>query len=135
MFWRAGLENVYEMHGNLLYLQCFECQAIFKKPAGFMFDLDHERLESRTIPKCEVCWRRARPNILLWNDSTFVFDRVHQQKEKFEKFVWDQFFFDRKVVIIEVGAGTEYQAMRVESEKLLFKFGHTLAKMIRINPV
>ena len=49
--------------------------------------------------------------------------------------MWDQFFFDRKVVIIEVGAGTEYQAMRVESEKLLFKFGPTLAKMIRINPV
>jgi len=49
--------------------------------------------------------------------------------------VWDLFFFDKKLVVIEVGAGTEYQAMRVEGEKLLFKFGPKLSKMIRINPV
>ena len=35
---------------------------------------------------------------------------------------------------MEIGAGTEYQAMRCEGEKIADKFGPKLAKLIRINP-
>ncbi len=41
---------------------------------------------------------------------------------------------EKPVVILEIGAGTEYQALRYESECIAHKFGKDKAKLIRINP-
>jgi len=57
------------------------------------------------------------------------------QKAKHAEFIWDHYFYDKKVVIIEIGAGTKYQAIRCISEDTLDKFGPKRSKLVRINPV
>lgn len=49
-----------------------------------------------------------RPNILLWDDLTYLRDRNIQQKHLFDEFIWDQYFHFKKILIIEIGAGTQY---------------------------
>lgn len=54
-------------------------------------------------------------------------------KERYEKFIWDTVYSDKKVTILEIGAGVEYQAIRVLAEKLLDRLGEDKAKLVRIN--
>ncbi len=63
---------------------------------------------SKIMPKCKECDRVVRPNVLLWNDSTFVFTEVDAGKERLKNFIWDCFYEDKKVAIIEIGAGHTY---------------------------
>lgn len=76
MFQKANFpENkLVELHGNIFNLQCYDCYEIFEKK-DLHFDLDHKTCESKTIPKCETCWRKARPNILLFDDPYYIFER------------------------------------------------------------
>ena len=79
MWIKTGVDpiHIYEMHGNIYHLQCYQCQTItFKK--GLTFNLNHSTKESLTIPQCDHCGSNLRPNILLWNDMTFITDRCHQ---------------------------------------------------------
>ncbi len=91
-------------------------------------------MESNTIPQCDICQRNLRPNILLWNDLTYIPDRSNSQKTLYQEFIWDQYYWNRKILIIEIGAGIQYQAIRCISEDLLDKFGPKAAKLVRINP-
>eukprot|EP00347_Sterkiella_histriomuscorum_P023252 403335367 len=137
MYTKAGFPQgkIFELHGNIFKLQCFDCQLIYNAPENLNFELDHENFESKTLPCCPKCNKLTRPNILLWNDSTFVWERQFAQKDKFNQFVWNCLFQDKRILVLEVGAGTEYQAMRVEGEQLAQRFGSELgASVIRINP-
>ena len=59
---------------------------------------------------------------------------LKEQKARFDSFAWDKYFTEKKVVVLEVGAGVEYAALRMESEKLAHKFGSKSSKLIRLNP-
>ena len=47
-----------------------------------MFKLDHAHMISENLPECKECSRIVRPNVLLWNDSTFVFTEVDEEKQR-----------------------------------------------------
>ena len=49
--------------------------------------------------------------------------------------MWNLFFKQKSILILEIGAGTSYQAIRCISEELLDKFGPKKAKLVRINPL
>lgn len=76
---KAGFneKKIFEIHGNIFHLQCYECQTIFNNDT-LDFKLDHDKLESHTFPTCECCQRMMRPNILLWNDNYFVQDSYNE---------------------------------------------------------
>ena len=61
-------------------------------------------------------------------------DVYKKQKECFDAFVWDCYYNERKVVVLEVGAGVEYAALRMESEKVAHKFGPKNSSLVRLNP-
>ena len=52
----------------------------------------------------------------------------------YKDFEWDAYYRNTRVTLIEIGAGTNYQALRCISEDTLDKFGGSKAKLIRINP-
>ena len=47
-----------------------------------------------------------RPHVLLFNDPYYMFDKYYQSYELFDKFIWDKIYLDKKVTILEIGAGT-----------------------------
>jgi hypothetical protein len=63
-----------------------------------------------------------------------VHERYKSQKAQYKEFEWDNYYRDKNVAIVEIGAGTQYQAIRCISEDILDKFGPKKAKLVRINP-
>jgi hypothetical protein len=49
-----------------------------------------------------------RPNILLWNDLTYIPDRNNAQKALYKEYIWDLFYKEKKILILEIGAGISY---------------------------
>jgi NAD-dependent SIR2 family protein deacetylase len=89
-----------------------------------------DKLEAQSLPRCKNCKELARPNILMFGDGEFINDRVDEQNKRFHK--WRFQNKDKKIVIIEVGAGSAIPTIRNFGDKLSsFEKDVTL---IRINP-
>jgi len=131
-FQRAGFndDHIVECHGSIHYLQCTDpcCEAIW--PAEEV-DLDIDETTFRAMPPlplCPHCGALARPNILMFHDGQWLWNRTQAQQERFRE--WIEKLSDKELVIIECGAGTAVPSVRNLSEKLA-RYGATL---IRINP-
>ena len=131
-FQREGFHDnhIVECHGSIHYLQCTEpcCETIW--PAEEV-DLDIDETTFRAMPPlplCPHCGALARPNILMFHDGQWLWNRTQAQQERFGE--WVEKLSDKELVIIECGAGTTVPSVRNLSEKLA-RYGATL---IRINP-
>lgn len=111
-FQRAGFpdDRVWEMHGSIHQLQCLEPCVLDLWPAWSVEpDIDASACRYRgEVPKCRACGGVARPNILMFNDWSWVSDRADSQERRFERFA------ERAVrpVVIEIGAGTGIPSLR-----------------------
>jgi len=66
LHFRAGSQNVYELHGNIFKSHCFSC--------GASYDIDFEIGESiDTIPNCPRCNGLIRPSV-VWFGESLPFD-------------------------------------------------------------
>lgn len=124
LFARAGFPepSIYEAHGSSAYSQCLgRCGA---------------QVFPTTDPVigpavCDTCGGPARPNTLLFGDQRF---RDHRRAAQ-----WDRLsrWFDHieehatRVVVLEIGAGTDIPIIRVRTEALAISNQWPL---IRINP-
>lgn len=131
-FQRAGFadEQVYECHGSLQFLQCAEpcCEEIW--PAGDLeIVIDEETfLAEEPLPVCPRCENLARPNVLMFYDGKWLWNRSETQHRRFDK--WVASLENANLVIIEIGAGTAVPSVRNMSDKL-----HSIgADLVRINP-
>lgn len=130
-FQKAGFEEnkIIERHGSINY---FQCTGACKKEiwlADVNFNIDMDSFRSKTIPICHKCKAVARPNILMFNDFNWTTRRVNAQEQKYNK--WLKQNRNKKMVIIELGAGLTIPTVRYEGEKV----ARTLrAALIRINP-
>jgi NAD-dependent SIR2 family protein deacetylase len=132
-FQKAGFDenNIYEIHGSIHYLQCSEhsCKSgIWENNEDIEVDMD--KFEAIDIPICKECGDIARPNILMFWDGGFKHHRGSEQKKRYSK--WLRENRDKKIAIIEVGAGINIPTVRQEGKHLSFNFPD--AKLIRINP-
>ena len=60
------------------------------------------------LPVCPRCGGTARPNILMFGDGDWLDTRVHEQQARLEQWLGNV----KKLVIIEVGAGTHIPTVR-----------------------
>lgn len=131
MFQKAGFaENqILEIHGSGAYQQCtLPCREKIweNKP---QFDPESHQLGTDDLPHCPYCGALARPNVLIFQDSTFVRKRLIEQKAAYDNFLEQH--KGRNTLIIEIGVGVKIKTIRRFSEKF---FQQKNARVLRINP-
>ncbi len=130
-FQKAGFkeEQILEVHGSIHHLQCTIpcCQKIW--PNKEIINIDETTMRALTIPLCPHCHQVARPNILMFGDYSWLYQRTGLQEEQFERFMQK----NRKgpLVVIEMGAGTAIPTIRHLSEQT---GRQPTCTVIRINP-
>ena len=129
-FQAAGFDaqKIVECHGSLFQLQCSTpCHQSTWTAAGFQPQVDMAQCRlSNALPQCPHCGETARPNILLFNDHSWV-NKAEEATRQFESWLpWLQ-----KPVVIELGAGTHVPSIRNLSARLA---QHHHCPLIRINP-
>jgi len=130
-FQKAGWDpdRVHEVHGSIHHLQCTApCDdEIWECTEDVPVDLDTMRAER--IPACRHCRRVARPNILMFGDGAWLPHRSAVQGRRFQAFLDEH--GERRVVVLEIGAGTAVATIRWLSDRLGRLPG---ALVIRVNP-
>ena len=134
-FQKAGFDKnkIYEIHGRLYKFQCIAgcCQPFV--PEIDEFQVDPETLTMKSdLPKCPHCGSLARPNILMFNDYEFQSKETLEQAKRFDEFMHQYDKGDKKIVIIEIGAGTAIPSIRIIGEHIHENVKK--ATLIRINP-
>ncbi|WP_129126422.1 SIR2 family NAD-dependent protein deacylase [Geomonas oryzae] len=130
-FQKAGFaeENILEFHGSIHHLQCTRpcSERIWDNREAFR--IDAATMRSDHVPLCPRCGSAARPNILMFGDYAWVEERTRRQQERFRQFLSRQ--SGRRIVVVELGAGTAIPTVRAASERIGALSG---ARVIRINP-
>ncbi len=130
-FQKAGFDpaRVSEVHGSIHHLQCTTpcSQEIWENREEVPVDL--ATMRARRMPRCPRCRGVARPNILMFGDWGWLPARSHAQDRRFEAFV--DALGDRRLVVVELGAGTAVPTIRHASERLGALPGATV---VRVNP-
>jgi NAD-dependent SIR2 family protein deacetylase len=131
-FQKAGYdeERMYEVHGSIHWLQCqARCNdKIWQNNAVFQIDETTMRA-GEPLPLCIVCSKVCRPNILMFGDWSWLQDRMRIQNLAFDRFLKNN--SDRRIAVIEMGAGKAIPTIRGISERIGRK---KHATVIRINP-
>ena len=130
-FQKAGFgeDTILEVHGSIHHLQCLSpcSDAIWDNREEIPVEFDTMRAQQ--IPKCISCGGVARPNILMFNDFSWLSGRTRSQERRYDEFLADH--RDARLVVLEMGAGTAIPTIRYMGERLAGRNGATL---IRINP-
>lgn len=130
-FQKAGFagDAVLEVHGTIHHLQCLTpCRdAIW--PNDESVPVDPGTMRAQRIPRCSRCGGVARPNILMFGDWSWISDRTREQEARLDRFLGEA--AGKKVVVVEMGAGSDISTIRGMSERLGRSQGVTV---IRINP-
>ena len=131
-FQKAGYdeERIYEVHGSIHWLQCqAHCsENIWRNDE--IFNIDETAMRALDpLPRCGVCGKVCRPNILMFGDSSWLHDRTLKQNQAFDRFLKNN--SSRRIAVIELGAGSAIPTIRMTSERIGLKKNATV---IRINP-
>jgi len=117
-FQKAGFpeDQILEVHGSIHHLQCtIPCNNNIW-PNNGEFKIDESTMRSINVPKCPECQRVARPNILMFGDYSWLAKRSSIQEESFDEFLQDN--NNKRMVVIEIGAGSSIPTIRHLSEQL-----------------
>jgi len=129
-FQKAGFDEraVLEVHGSIHHLQCIEpcCHDIWPNELDFV--IDFSTMRAHRSAACPNCGGVARPNILMFGDYSWLSDRTSAQEDRFRRFLTG--LSGKKLVVIELGAGTAIPTIRHLSEDLGRQAG---VDVIRIN--
>lgn len=130
-FQKAGFapERVLEVHGSIHHLQCTTPCSGEIWPNEERHDVDEATMRSRQVPRCPRCGAVARPNILMFGDSAWLDGRTGAQRDRFEVFLAEA--GGRRLLVVELGAGTAIPTIRMTSEALGRRAG---AHVLRLNP-
>ena len=132
-FQKAGFaeSNLHECHGSIHYLQCLNgCDAVWSAE-HFLPDVDAAGCQIRNdMPLCMRCGALARPNILMFEDRSWLDARSDMQQQAQQRWL-AQLRRNSKVVLVEIGAGKAIPSVRYFSQCMSELYG---ARIIRINP-
>lgn len=125
-FQKAGFnsDHIYECHGSIHHLQCLDaCTPIIWSADELEPEIDAQDCQwLGQLPQCPQCGGLARPNILMFNDMSWLSHQYDQQAKGLKAFLKDH----QRPVVIEMGAGTAIPTVRYFSEQFA-------PSLIRIN--
>ena len=117
-FQKAGFseQHILEVHGSIHHLQCTTpcTRRIWENRE--QLEIDHSSMRATSAPQCPDCHQVARPNILMFGDYSWLHQRTAAQEERFDSFLKTN--RKRKLVVIEMGAGSAIPTIRNLSEQL-----------------
>ncbi len=130
-FQKAGFsdQQILEVHGSIHHLQCTTPCTHDIWPNDEHLDIDLATMRSKQIPRCPACKAAARPNILMFGDYSWLHQRTGRQESTFHSYLSRN--QTKKMVVIEIGAGSAIPTIRHLSENLGRRQQCTV---IRINP-
>ena len=134
-FQKAGFsqDKIVEVHGSIHHFQCCEnCKKDIWEADKEAIEIDMDKFEALDIPQCKYCGDIARPNILMFGDWSWNENRTSNQENRFNTWLKLIQTDNKKLAIIEIGAGTAIPTIRQEGEHLAKSFSN--CKLIRINP-
>ena len=134
-FQKAGFnqDKIVEVHGSIHHFQCSEnCQQNIWDADKEHIEVDMDKFEAIDIPLCKDCGDIARPNILMFGDWNWNEKRTTEQKYRFYSWLKSIRENNKKLAIIEIGAGTAIPTIRQKGECLAKEYEY--ARLIRINP-
>jgi len=137
---KSGLfkqNEVFEIHGTTEKWQCgYKCtDKVWDLPEDYGFEVDFDTMRcSQDPPKCPECGRPARPWVLMFGDGYWAdipeFSRRYAAWQRSMITVAKE--RNLKVVVLEVGAGTNVPSVRANSEEVCTKLPENCT-IIRIN--
>lgn len=134
-FCRAGYDSqlVDECHGSINALQCsIPCSERIWSAREIDLEIDEKTLEvTSELPTCDYCGAVARPNILMFGDTAWIGSIRTAQERRYRTWLQNIETHHRRLVVVEIGAGTAVPTVRRQSEYAAGRYGGTL---IRINP-
>jgi len=133
-FQKAGFEEerVMECHGSIHHLQCIDnCQGATWSAEGTDITIDEDFQAVGDLPHCPWCGRLARPNILMFGDYGWDYQRTDDQRKRLTTWLNHLASKGSKLAIIELGAGTAIPTVRSSAQRTAKEFNTPL---IRINP-
>ena len=132
-FQRAGFTDdaVLECHGSIHHLQCTTpCSEGIRSADDLDIRVDEKSFRAvGPLPECPACGSLARPNVLMFNDWSWVPHRCSAQEARFQQ--WISATAGTRLAVVELGAGTAVPTVRITSERLA---GRSTSTLIRINP-
>lgn len=134
-FQKAGFDadRIVECHGSIHHLQCAGgCSNSIWGADDENVTVDDTVFRALPpLPRCRHCGGLARPNILMFDDISWLAHRSNAQQTRFMR--WRQALQQKsaRLAVIELGAGTAVPTVRYTSESVAQKLSGTL---IRINP-
>ncbi len=132
-FQKAGFSNnrIIEIHGSIHYMQCSaNCSQKVFNSSKYKIEVDHYTMKAISpLPLCPKCNALARPNILMFGD--WEWDSSRQTIQSNNYMDWLSGLHEKKVVIIECGAGTAIPSVRSQSEQIAGRLGNCI--IIRVN--
>jgi NAD-dependent SIR2 family protein deacetylase len=131
-FQKAGFahERIHECHGSLHFLQCAAgCSLDIWPAAAAAVGVDETNMRAEPpLPQCPRCGGLARPNVLMFGDWGWQPKRSREQARRLRD--WLDALGEKKLAVVECGAGTAVPSVRRFSEQLLARPG---TRLVRIN--
>jgi len=134
-FQKAGFDEdkIIEVHGSIKHFQCIKnCTQEIWDANEEAIKINMDEFKAIDIPQCKNCAGIARPNILMFGDWEWNGNRTREQKKKFSTWIKSIESDNKKLAIIEIGAGTVIPTIRYKGEDIVKN--STDCKLIRINP-
>jgi NAD-dependent SIR2 family protein deacetylase len=133
-FQMAGFEaaQVEECHGSLHELQCVvPCtESVWSADALHPVVDPVSFRQLNPLPRCPHCGRLARPNVLMFNDYHFVYERTEGHRKRRHQWLTHVADSHARLLVIELGAGTTVVSVRHFSHLMARDYG---ANLVRIN--
>jgi NAD-dependent SIR2 family protein deacetylase len=133
-FQKAGFDQgvMHECHGSIHHLQCLnDCNSGVWIADQFTPEVDDGNcLLLNSPPVCPKCGGMARPNVLMFNDWNWASERSEVQRRREDRWL-ESSPDNRRVVVVEIGAGTAIPSVRHFSQRIVYELG---GRLVRINP-
>ncbi len=133
-FQKAGFDDnrIVECHGSIHHLQYLDSQDGDKVISADAYEVvvnpETLRVEHNAMPTAKN-GDLLRPNILMFNDWYWLETRTKEQEKRYLD--WLESIKDKKVVVIEIGAGDAIATVRYQAQVLRRNHAQHL---IQINP-
>jgi len=134
LFKKAGFseEKVHEVHGTIHRLQCsIPCHREVWQTDGLQVEIDYSTMKALDhLPLCPKCGHLSRPNICMYGDTDehYVWEEAEKSAMRLRK--WKTENTQRKVLILEIGVGTDGLKRHIERVRTDFED----LRVVRINP-
>lgn len=119
-FERAGFapDRIFECHGSMHRLQCTrgcEQKLYFTGDALGLLSAS-DTFEIALLPRCN-CGRLLRPNVMMFDDLNWLDDPYQIQYRRMDAWIEQCKVLDKKLVIVELGAGRKISRVRDFGER------------------